>query len=269
MHLARLGILPRWSWLLAALAITACSSSTADPPADRDAGALSDAAPAPGGDAGAPAIETGPLCYDGLDNDFDGATDCADDGCHEEVVCCVASERADCCDESGREVALSITCDGAAETCIEGDALLFGDATPTIEGGAIVPQGGPGHGGVVVGQAIDPRSANVTFEATIEVPASRCTGDCVDAAGIALLDAIPQDGAPASVRFGILVSGSRNEVVVLFADEPIARRPITTGTSSYRIEIDVAGNARALAGTDELARVGDLELPPQDRKSVV
>lgn len=216
-------------------------------------------------DAAAPSDERDDLCYDEVDNDFNGALDCEEEACRADVVCCVASERSDCCAAEAETRSLSIDCDDGAltEGCLGSDARVFGGVAPTIEDGALVPQGGAGHGGVVLGPAIDPRAANLRLGATIEVPAARCAGACVDAAGVALLDAIPQAGAPAIVRFGILVSGSRDEVVVLFADEPIARAPITPGTGAYQIDIDVTGSARAIAGEEELARVDDLELPPQ------
>jgi hypothetical protein len=205
------------------------------------------------------------LCYDEADNDSNGAVDCEEPTCHVEVACCVGSARSECCDPTGTTSTLSLAgcvADGPADGCVTADPApaFFGAASPVIEDGALVPQGGAGHGGVVL-REVDPRATNVVLDATIEVPVARCGTDCVDGAGIALLDAVPVAGAPAVARFGILVSGSRDEVVVLLADEPIARAPITNGSSTYRIEIDITGSAVAFAGEAELARVSDLDLP--------
>ena len=246
----------------ALLALPACDS-------ERDIGVGPDAS----ADAMAPVFHDGgvaipgerdDLCYDEADNDSNGAIDCEEVSCQTDAVCCVGSARSECCDPTGTTSTLSIgECpDGPAEGCVTADPapLFFGGASPVIEDGALVPQGGAGHGGVVL-REIDPRATNIDFDATIEVPAMRCGSDCVDGAGIALLDAVPQAGAPAIVRFGILVSGSRDEVVVLLADEPIARAPIAVGAAFYRIELDVGGGAIAYAGEAELARVSHLELP--------
>lgn len=261
MRVARLGMDLRTLAACALLTLSAC-----------DAAIGVDLPPDAGADAMGPALQDGglampgewdELCYDEVDNDLNGATDCDEASCQANVVCCVGSARGECCDPSGTTSTLSFGCaEGPASDCVTSDPAptFFGAATPLIEDGALVPNGGAGHGGVVL-REIDPRATNIVFDATIEVPEMRCGTDCVDGAGIALLDEVPQPGAPAFVRFGVLVSGSREEVVVLLGDEPIARAPIEVGASGYRIELDVAGGAVAFAGESELARVSDLDLP--------
>lgn len=220
-------------------------------------------------DAGGPIVEPeeGDLCYDEIDNDLDGLADCDELSCREDPSCCVSSGRAECCAAIGRSVVLPLDrcADGPARVCFGSNSALrlFGTAEPIIENGALVPQGGPRHGGVVLGPAIDARAANLVIEATIEAPSGRCGDDCVDGAGIAILDHVPANGGNAVARFGILVVGSRDEVVVWVAGEPVARAPIPAVRASYRLELDVEGNARAYAGTTKLASIAALELPSE------
>lgn len=248
----------------ALLVLPACTEQSIEP-GPADAGTLRDASPPTSHDGGVGVpTEQGDLCYDEVDNDLNGATDCEEASCQSDPACCVGSARSECCDPSGVTSTLSIgECDdGPAVGCVTSDPapVFFGQAAPVVEDGALIPQGGAGHGGIAL-REVDPRAARVVFDATIDVPDVRCGDECVDGAGIALLDALPQAGAPAVVRFGILVSGSREEVVVLLADEPIARAPIAAGTAHYRIETDIAGTAVAFAEDEELARVSGLDLP--------
>lgn len=244
MRVARLGT-------LALCLVAACDvgphvgeALDADVIAGRDAAPASDAAPPPWTQE--PEVP-GQLCYDGVDNDGDGAPDCADPGCAGiEPVCCVGESDEACCAEDGETLALVIpsSCgDGAVSSCeLAPHLTFFGAPLPVLEDGGLVPQGDEGHGGVALGPPIDARSARFALEATIDAPATRCL-DCVDAAGIGLLDALPAAGAPASVRLGVLVVGARDEVVVLLADEVVRRVPLVTGPQVYRVGVDAGRRA--------------------------
>lgn len=231
-----------------------CPDCVADDASTRDAGL----GPVPG--------EHEDACFDEVDNDLNGLSDCEEASCSADLVCCVGGASGSCCapDGESRELSLLGCADGPAATCLasRADLLLFGGELPTVEDAALVPQGGTGHGGVALGEPLDLRAANVTFTATVEVPepAMRCT-ECVDGAGIAVLPDLPASDQRAAVRFGVLATSSRDEVVVLVADEVVARAPLPVGSALLAIDVGVDGTAVARLGEVELARVEGLELP--------
>lgn len=263
MHLARLG-----TTLLLLAALGGCGDAGLN-----DRGDAGPTCPDCAMDGAFPDVGLGPVpeeqgddCFDEVDNDLDGLTDCEEPLCAVELVCCVGSASGACCAPDGETRALSLAscADGPADGCFSGrtDLSFFGEDTPTVEDAALVPQGGTGHGGVALGGPIDLRAANVTFSATVAVPdrAMRCS-DCVDGAGIAVLAELPPPGQRASARFGVLATGSRDEVVVLVADEVVARTSLPLGAALLDIELGVDGTAVARLGEAELARVEGLELP--------
>lgn len=261
--------LARFGTMVLVLALAGCDDAYSW---DRDGSGVFDGATEP--DAGGPALadERGAACYDGLDNDGNGQADCADVGCAANAECCVGSGDAACCDPVGATRSLPLdrcTGTGPALSCLGDDASLhlFGSELPVIESGAFVPQGGIAEGGVVLGDAIDPRGLDVTFDATIAAPANRCT-DCVDGAGIAILDRLPMPGEHAVVLFGVIVTGSRDEVMVLVADEPVARAPLVEGEGAYRLELDVSGRGRATRNGALLAGIDGIALPSSARLAV-
>ncbi len=203
-------------------------------------------------------------CYDNVDNDENGVTDCRDLACAASTLCCVGSGNDGCCESTGTSVTLSLAgCgDGDASACLGSDPSIVLFGAPIIENSALVPQGGLGHGGVVLGSPIDPRAGNIELIADIDAPPTRCS-DCVDGAGIALLETLPAADGSAIVPLGVLASGARNEVLVLVGDEPVARTALATGVTRYRIELDVEGNARVYAGSELLTSVGGIRLPTQ------
>ncbi len=235
-----------------------------------DGGSTPPDAAAPRSDAGVAAPELGDRCYDGVDDDLDGAADCADSDCASNAVCCVGSGADGCCDPIGTTIELPLACaDQDASACFASDPSLsvFGEVLPVIESGALVPQGGRVDGGVVIGDAIDPRGVDITLTATIDTPANRCT-DCADAAGIGLLDRLPAPGEQAIVLFGVVATGSRAEITVIVADEVVARTPLTPGSASYRLEMDVSGHGRVLVGEAMIAELDSVPLPMSLRAAV-
>jgi hypothetical protein len=70
------------------------------------------------------------------------------------------------------------------------------------------------------------------------------------------------------VLFGVVATGSRDEVVVIVADTPIARAPLPDGEALYRLELDVTGHGRALVGAQVIAEVDGLALPTSARAAV-
>jgi hypothetical protein len=252
--MARLGTL---SFLFALLLLAGCPDGE---PTAVDAGTLTT-----GPDGGAPegadpneGFRGSSACYDGLDNDENGAFDCTDSDCTFNPVCCVGSSTASCC--AAAETLASFTvpagCEGEVSTCAAlGDTVFFGaDATPTIEGGGLVPQGGAGQGGVALGAPVDPRSGNLAVSVSLMVPDVRCT-DCVDGAGVGFFDTLPRAvGERVPVRFGAFASGSRDELQIVVGDDVVQRLPLPTGevTLTLTLSVDGGGTLAHPGGVEEL-----------------
>lgn len=200
------------------------------------------------------------FCFGGDDHDVQN--DCAPERCSRVPACCVASAREDCCRTLDPvELVRTIAC-GDEGTCLEPHESLryFGGELPVLEDGGLVPQGGLGHGGVALADTVDPRAMNVTLDALIDVPTERCV-DCVDVAGLALIESVPEPGARALVSFGVLVSGSRDELVVIVADEVVVRRQLVAGARSVRLTTDVEGAGGIHVDGEVIADIGGLSLP--------
>lgn len=249
--------------LVLALLATACDAGT--PTFERDGG-LSDATIIPRVDGGVPPSDQ--RCFGHADDTL--ATDCRAEACAAVAACCVGSARAECCGASEIESIVDLRCSaGALEACLDlgTQRVAFGAELPIVEAGGLVPQGGLGHGGVALTESIDPRARNVRVEADVEVPAERCS-ECVDAVGIALLEAIPAPGQRAVVPFGALVSGSRNEVVVLIADEVVARRSLVPGALRLAVITRVDGRGEVLVNGETMLEVEGLSLPSRTSLAV-
>lgn len=264
MRLARLGtrsLLAAAGVFLAALA--ACDGGS---PLAEDGGARIDA-PGAGIDGGSgdaappPQDEVAGACFDAIDNDDDLSTDCADMGCAG-ASCCVGSSDPSCCAETpvDRPIFMLMCDDGAAGDCLDPSvsSALFGSVTPTIERGALVPQGGTGHGGVSLPEPIDPRAQNLELRATIVVPENRCT-DCADGAGLGIFGELPDAQSP--VLVGAVISGSLGEVLVIVADEIVARVPLETGERTLALRVDVAGTVRVMDDDRTVGEINGVALP--------
>lgn len=258
--------LTRYGTLLL-LGFAACDASiTDDPMGVADTGAVTLDAGAPtGGEREDPDFDAG-SCFDGLDNDRDGQMDCAEDACGVRRECCVASTSVACCGSPSPVARVEIACpDGPASSCaaLEGEAL-FG--SPTIEDGALVPQGGPGHGGLVLDGPIDPRAGNLRLEAVVRAPEVAC-GDCVDFAGIAFVAAPPAPGVRAPIWLGVLGTSGRDEVQVIVADEVVHRFELPF-EAIYAISLE--GSGAATVSVDGVAVPLDgLTLPPEVHAVVI
>lgn len=271
--LARLGTRALLALSLA-LALTeglaACDAAGPDLEADAGADGFADASEPPPVD-GRESPDLAGTCYDGMNNDGDDYADCRDDDCLPDPVCCVGSERASCCRAVDPDLTFEppeACADAPAADCDLGSSFeLFG--APRFEAGGLVPIASAGHAGVALGDALDPRSTNLRLSASLELPdpTERCD-DCTDVAGIALVDALPEEGQPAVIRLGLLVSGSLDEVLVLIADEIVHRAEATPGTLSLAIDLRVDGTATLQMPGESLPLEG-LAPPSQLRPAVL
>ncbi|MBX3273537.1 MAG: hypothetical protein KF729_24955 [Sandaracinaceae bacterium] len=265
MRLARLGTLS----LLFLLLLPACDgggvgredSDAATPLSPIDGGLAADGAIDAGRGLGEERRGVPGTCYDGVDNDADGQTDCADEDCADDPVCCVAN--AACCAEARTSASFDApaACDGDFAACGGLDPALvpFGAISPSFEDGGLVPGGGASYGGVALGPALDPRAVNVVVRAEVEIPSAPCTA-CIDAAGIGLLDAVPVDGQRVGIRVGVLANAGRGELQVLIADRVIHAESLgAAGVRSLAITLTIDGRATIEGLTD--ARTLEVALP--------
>lgn len=222
-------------------------------------------------DGGAPpGLEQGVGCYDGLDNDVNGLSDCSDPACGG-PVCCVGSGSPDCCQPDPVPTTFEVPADCVGDLgCAELDPaqVPFGQVAPIFEGGGLVPQGGETYGGLALAAAQDPRIVGSTIVATIEVPAGRCTS-CIDAAGVGFFDGLPTAGERGSVRLGALVNGGRGELQVIVTDEVVGAIPIEEGTHTLTLISNIDGSANVTVASEpepaiayETILLQGLELPP-------
>lgn len=243
-------------WLV--LAFASCADAGAPDGFVTDGGATAfDGSPvSPPNDREDPDFDAG-ACFDGLDNDADGTLDCAEAECGVRAECCVGS--VECCSGATRLSTLTEECeDGPASACDSLEGLtLFG--APTIERTGLVPQGGAGHGGVVMHPSVDPRAGNLRVQARIEAPTTPCA-ECVDLAGIALVEAAPAPGARAVVWLGVVAVSSRGEAQVVASDEVVATFSLMAA-AEYEIELRADGVATVSVGSESVA-LTELELPP-------
>jgi hypothetical protein len=254
MNLARLGTrvcVIAGGAMLAALAACDGPNGATDASASDDAGI--DGGPVHS-DGGVLPMESPTQCFDEEDNDLDELADCADSDCAG-AACCVGSGAETCCVEGTPIPIVEIDecADGSELDCLGSDVAIFGSATPTIENGALVPQGGPGngHAGVSLATPIDPRGQNLTLTANIDVPAARCA-NCADGAGIGLFGELPD--ASSAVLLGVVASGSLGQLLVIVADEIVARAQLVTGVRDISITVNVEGTVTVY---DDGVQVGD------------
>lgn len=165
-------------------------------------------------------------CFNGVDDDGEGGTDCDDSACSATPFCCLGLTSPLCCAPRPALVATFASC--ADPTC-GGDATLFGDPAPTLEGGALVPNGGPlGDAGLVLGGPLDGTRERITLTAEIAAPNDSCT-DCLDAVALGVGDA--PDGDLGAVRpdAAVIVRAARRDFALVIAGEVVESEALADG----------------------------------------
>lgn len=119
-------------------------------------------------------------CFDGEDNDDDGALDCQDAACFTVASCCVSSGRAGCC--TAPEALTRATFDDCADpaSCVS-DATTFGSPEPFVTAEGLAMGGDALYdSGLLVETPLDLRGERITLQATFR-DTTTCTG-CLDGA---------------------------------------------------------------------------------------
>ena len=148
----------------------AARDASAPPPSETDAGPEDMAFGAREGDS----LETpGASCFDGIDADEDGVTDCDDRSCGAHPYCCVGSTEAHCCTGPGRDLMLAFdmcTAGTAVTSCVEGVAGVGAGEATVVNGGFVA--NASSDTGIALDAAVNPRREYITLTATVETPPS-------------------------------------------------------------------------------------------------
>jgi len=206
-----------------------------------DAGAGPDAGSIDGGPMTAPDPESAGFagCFNGVDDDGNGVSDCQDTACGATAYCCVGEPSATCC--TGPGAAIDATFSGCADPrdCVSAPEVdWFGTPRPTIEGAAFVPNGDTfDDSGLVLGPVVDPTRERVVLQATIAAPIDGCS-DCLDVVALGLADPPNADDVRVVPDVAVMVRASRRDYALIVAGEVVGTNPLETpAPRDYRLEL--------------------------------
>jgi len=251
--------------------LPACSDGASTAGADAgnrgataDAGAFSDAGGGAGGADGGPAafsdagaFDAGGMspdaedfsaggCFNGLDDDANELTDCADVVCGATAYCCVGSSSAACCSGSGVTLAADFASCGGADprTCSTETLDWFGTPRPTIEAERFLPNGDNlDDSGIVLGEPVDPTRERVTLSGVIAAPLDGCT-DCLDVVTLGLADRPSTDDVRVVADVALMVRASRRDYALIVAGEAVWSAPLVDDAPhGYQLEVTPDGAA--------------------------
>lgn len=206
-------------------------------------------------------------CFDGLDQDGDGLSDCDDDECSSSGPCCVGVVNGACCASHPAVQSFDFA------TCPPGDAIHCAIDLRVLSG---LPRIGI-HGGLVlvssegVDAAIDfpsaplnPRAERVALRGIVSSP---ITSAQIDATGFGLW--VPRPSLRTVVPVvAIVTSATRGDVSLVIGDRVVASAALADGERSYELRIEPSGEVR-VAGTSEPLAGSVVEWPAEEMVPVV
>lgn len=241
--------------LAASLAVPGCAAvefaSDAAPTAHDDGG---DRAPPGFADAGSsmtrsevdPDALLGDSCWNGIDEDENGLTDCDEPGCAATPFCCLGRSSAPCCVERLAPVSVDFAlCEGSIPADCEPTASTFGQPAPRLDGEvprrAFVPGGSERDSGLVFAAPLDATRARIELTARVAASATPCD-DCVDVVAFGVGDPPLDELAPPRLDVAVLVRGSRGDVALVVAGEVVATLPLSDdATRPYTLTLQPDG----------------------------
>lgn len=175
-------------------------------------------------------------CFDGLDNDGDGRSDCGDASCQANVPsCCVGTSSSICCLPSETVLLPYESCGADLGSCDAVTAAfdVFGTARPRVEvvgrdaAPTFLPGGQSDDGGVLFPGRLDPRTGSIRLRAQVAssvVPPI----DALDALAVGLVDAQAEPATLSRVfpAVAFVISRNRQEVGLVIAGETVERWPL-------------------------------------------
>ncbi|MEM9192322.1 MAG: hypothetical protein AAGF12_24320 [Myxococcota bacterium] len=233
----------RFRWVVGALALAACGCSTTV-----DAGTVTGDRAA--GPRAIPAGEQARRMNEADSPGFAGCTNtegplCAESCGGEVPSCCLGSGT--CCGAApelqtllpagARDGLAFDSCTGDLEGCFP-DIEVFGSPRPWVDqqDGKLRPGGREFDSGLLIGKPVDLRISKITLEASLGRAGEDCDAGCVDSAGFGFTG---QDSlgtaSQVSPLAALLLSGSRDEVMLVIGEQTIARWPMVDATERWRL----------------------------------
>ncbi len=242
--------------LLVGLAPLAGCSCADTAPGLADGGRRLDAGLEDGSDAALNLDASGPL--------LTGRVTCDDDDADPDA-CCVGSAEPTCCQGSGVRRLLDLTgCpDGAFADCAPFDQAVFGVVDPTVRDAALYLGDGVNLAGVALGPGYDPRGFNADLSARVVVPEALCDG-CIDVAGVALLDRVPDGAERAPMRVALLANRAIGQAQLVIAGEEDYTFNLPTGTAELWLRTFIDGGVE-IEITGERPTTYRIEIPLPER----
>ena len=209
------------------------------------------------------------LCYDGLDNDGDDLVDCDDAACSSLGTCRVGS--GEFCAPDPIDVLDFTGCDGTlVDGCLSRDVEEFGPVRWIASGGFHGGGDENGDGGFALPGTFDLRTRRV--ELTVRLGDTVCSGPCIESAGVALT-AQQRFTGEVQVRpaVGLVLSGGRNEVSLIVADEVVATWSVAPEGSvqEWSLVVRPTGVVSAMRTGDPTSAVQVIYGPIGDARLVV
>ena len=168
-------------------------------------------------------------CWNGLDDNEDGISDCADVGCSVTPFCCLGSSSAGCCGDA-RSLALDFAsgCTGADPLSCHPSALAFGAPLPIVEDSALVPNGGAiSDAGLTLAEPLDGTRERIVIRAELAAPIGGCR-ECLDAIGVGVSGPIAGDVVAVVPDVAVLLRAARGDYALVVGGEIIAAVPLVT-----------------------------------------
>lgn len=168
-------------------------------------------------------------CWNGLDDNEDGVSDCADLGCSVTPFCCLGSSTAACCG-SARTLTLDFSggCTTADPRSCHSSAVAFGEPLPLLEDGALVPNGGAiSDAGLIVGELLDGTRERIVITAELAAPIGDCR-ECLDAIGVGVGGPIAGGVVSVVPDVAVLLRAARGDYALVVGGEVVAAVPLTT-----------------------------------------
>ncbi|MFW6049524.1 MAG: hypothetical protein ACODAU_00015 [Myxococcota bacterium] len=206
-------------------------------------------------------------CYDGVDNDGNGAADCDETACRALRSCCLGA--GSCCGAAPAPAlpaeAAFAACEDDVATCLSAQDVAgtpFGDPPPVVGGGVLSPGGDEGFdSGVVLGAPVDLRTRRVDVRAELRAAAG-CGASCLEGAGVALSTRETfDDGTTVRPLAGVVHRGSKGDVAFVVADAVVATAPFPAD-GVVRLVVEPTGAVRGYVGDGAASPIVEAQVAP-------
>ncbi len=185
-------------------------------------------------------------CFNGIDDDSNDLTDCADAACGASAYCCVGSGTAACCTSPRiSQDADFASCAGTdPRACSTSPLSWFGTPRPTLEDDRFVPNGDTiDDSGLVLGESLDPTRELVQLRAIITAPLDGCR-DCLDVVALGLADRPAADDVRVVPDVAVMVRASRGDYALVVAGEVVWTAQLTDADPhDYSLTVSPEGDA--------------------------